>query len=87
MDLKALKGEPLLDTESPAAYVERQLRKWKQETREEIEKFPVLKTLFRDSILEVMPDPVRARLEDVVGVRLIPHDHFRQHVVHAVERY
>ena len=39
------------------------------------------------TVLEVLPDPVRARLEDVVGVRLIPQEQFRQHVVHAVERY
>ena len=56
VDPRALKGEPLLDTESTAACVADQLRKWKQEMQEEIEKFPVLKTLFRDSILEGMPD-------------------------------
>ena len=30
-DPSVLKGEPLLDTESPAAYIERQLRKWKRD--------------------------------------------------------
>jgi len=57
-DPSVLKGEPLLETESPAAYIECQLRKWKQETQEDIEKVQVLKTLLRDSILEGMPDPV-----------------------------
>ena len=83
MDPKALKGEPLSDTKSPATYVARQLRKWKQETEEEIEKIPV----FRDSILEALPNPVRRRLEDVVGLKSMPHGVFQDYVVHAVEKY
>jgi len=52
-----------------------------------LKKIPVLKTLFRDSILEALPDPVRGRLEDVVGLKSMPHGVFRDYVVHAVEKY
>lgn len=87
IDPKALKGEPLQDTENPAAYISRQLKRWKQETEEEIEKSPVLLTLFRNAIVEALPTPVRSRLDEVVGLTSMPYRQFNDHIVHAVEKY
>ncbi|KAE8277326.1 hypothetical protein D5F01_LYC24787 [Larimichthys crocea] len=67
VDLKALKSEPLTDTENPAAYISRQLKRWKQETEEDPENSLRLTKIFRNSIIEAMPGPVKSRLEDVVG--------------------
>lgn len=87
VDPKALRGETLTDTENPAAYVTRQLKRWKQETEEEIESSPVLQTLFRNSVIEAMPPPVQTKLEEVVGLTAMPLQQFREHVVHAIEKH
>ncbi len=63
------------------------MRRWKQETEEEIDRSPVLTTLFRNTIVEALPTPVLSRLEDVVGLTSMSHEQFRDHVVHAVDRY
>lgn len=62
------------------------MRRWKQETEEEIDKSPVLTTLFRKSIVEALPVPVQSRLDDVIGLTSMSHEQFRNHVVHAVDR-
>ncbi|KAM4583817.1 uncharacterized protein PAE49_003635 [Odontesthes bonariensis] len=87
VDLEALKGEPLSGTESPAVYIAQQLKKWRQESEGEIEKSPAWVTLFRVSIKEALPAPVQGRLEDVVGLNSMSHGQFRDHVVHAVNKY
>ena len=87
VDPRMLKGDPLSETENPATYITRQMKKWKQETEEEIEKSPALTTLFRNTIVEALPTSVRSRLDDVVGLSSMPHQQFRDHVVHAVDRY
>lgn len=87
IDPKSLKGEPLAETENAAGYINKQLKRWKQETEEEAESSPVLMTLFRNAVIEALPTPVQSRLEDVVGLTSMPHRQFRDHVVHAIEKY
>nr|XP_054591515.1 uncharacterized protein LOC129155805 [Nothobranchius furzeri] len=87
IDPKALKGEPLSETESPASFVDRQLRRWKLETEEGPEGTPIMTSLFRTSLISALPTPVRDKLEDVVGLDSMPHVQFRDHVVHTVDRY
>lgn len=86
IDPKALKGEPLPDTENPSAYISRQLKKWKQETEEDVINSPLLTALFRTSIVEAMPSAAKSRLEEVVGLESKSHREFCDHVTHAVER-
>ncbi|XP_036071017.1 uncharacterized protein LOC118599606 isoform X1 [Oryzias melastigma] len=87
IDRKARKGEPLMDNVNPIAYINKQMKRWKQETEEEPERSPLLMTLFRESIIEALPAPAQAKLEDVVGLSTMPHRQFRDHVVHVVEKY
>lgn len=86
-DPQALKGEPLMETESPGAYIAKQLRRWRQEMEEDIENSPMLTSLFRNSVVEALPVQVRSRLEEVVGLTSMPHDQFRDNVVHAIEKH
>ncbi|GCC28039.1 hypothetical protein chiPu_0006465 [Chiloscyllium punctatum] len=88
MDSQALRGDPLGDNENLAAYLKRQLRKWRLETEQDIEGNQLLTTMFRNSIIEAMPSQVRSRLEEVVGLTSsMSHQEFRDHVAHAVERF
>lgn len=87
IDPKALKGEELGDSESPFAYVQRQLKRWKQETEGNPEGDPLMATLFRNAIVDAMPQPVKSKLEDVVGLNSKTHKEFCDHVTHAVEQY
>ncbi|KAE8277466.1 hypothetical protein D5F01_LYC24593 [Larimichthys crocea] len=87
VDLKALKSEPLTDTENPAAYISRQSKRWKQETEEDPENSLRLTKIFRNSIIEAMPGPVKSRLEDVVGLASKTHRKFCDHVIHAIDRH
>ncbi|GCC38026.1 hypothetical protein chiPu_0016537 [Chiloscyllium punctatum] len=68
MDPQALRGDPLGESENPAAYLEKQLKKWKLETEQDIETNQLLTTMFRNSIIEAIPSQVRSRLEEVVGL-------------------
>ncbi|KAJ8386346.1 hypothetical protein AAFF_G00174430 [Aldrovandia affinis] len=47
IDPKSLKGETLGDTENPATYLHRQLKRWKQETERDPEGDPLMTTMFR----------------------------------------
>ncbi|KAJ8384798.1 hypothetical protein AAFF_G00197850 [Aldrovandia affinis] len=87
IDPKSLKGEMLRETENPAAYLHRQLKYWKQETEREPEGDPLMTTMFRNSVLEAMPQQVKSKLEDVVGLNSKTHREFCEHVTHAVEKY
>ncbi|KAJ8353398.1 hypothetical protein SKAU_G00209650 [Synaphobranchus kaupii] len=86
-DAMVLKGVPMGDSESPAAFVESQLRKWRMLTEKEIEGDPILTTLFRTAILEGLPAPAKSRMEEVVGLSSKAHREFVDHIVHAVERH
>lgn len=44
-------------------------------------------TLFRTSVVDAMPTPVKSRLEDVVGLTSKSHREFCEHVIHAIEKY
>ena len=44
-------------------------------------------TLFRNSVIEAKPQPVRSRLEDVVGLSSKSHKELCDHVIHAVGKY
>ncbi|KAL0176873.1 hypothetical protein M9458_029203, partial [Cirrhinus mrigala] len=87
VDPKALKGEQLGETENPVTYVQRQLKRWKQETEGNPEGDPLMATLFRNAIIEAMPQTVKSKLEDVVGLNSKTHKEFCDHVSHAVELY
>ncbi|KAJ8349469.1 hypothetical protein SKAU_G00245990 [Synaphobranchus kaupii] len=87
IDPKSLKGEEVGDTVNPANYLHRQLKRWKLETGRNPEGDELMTTLFRTSIVEAMPPPVRSRLEDVVGLNSKTHREFCDHVIHAVEKY
>lgn len=87
LDPKTLKGEPLGETETPAGYLERQLKRWRMITERNIIGDHLMTTLFRAAILEALPPPVRARLEEVVGLSAKSHGEFNEYVIHAVEKY
>ncbi len=82
-----LKGEPMAETENPTTYIQKQLRRWKEELERDPEKDKVLTALFRTAIVEAMPATVKVKLEDVVGLNSKTHKEFRDHVIHAVEKY
>ncbi|GCC17706.1 hypothetical protein chiPu_0017651 [Chiloscyllium punctatum] len=88
VDPQALREDPLGDSENLAAYLEKRLKKWRQETKQDIETNQLLTTMFRNSIIEATPSQVRSRLEEVVGLTLsMSHQEFRDHVAHVVERF
>ncbi len=70
LDPKSLKGEQLLDIENPITYVHRQLKRWKQETEGNPEGDPLMATLFRNAVIDAMPQAVKSRLEDVIRLKL-----------------
>ncbi|XP_067255976.1 involucrin-like [Chanodichthys erythropterus] len=87
MDPKLLKGEQLGEMENPTSYIQKQLRRWKEELEKDPEGDIVMTTLFRTAIVEAMPSAVKARLEDVVGLNSKTTEEFCDHVAHAVEQY
>lgn len=87
VDNKALRGEQLGETENPVAYVQRQLKRWKQETEGNLDKDPLLITMFRNAVVDAMPPAVKSKLEDVVGLNSKPHKEFCDYVAHAVEQH
>ncbi len=84
---KSLQGEQLGETENPNKYVQRQLKRWKQETEGNPEGDPLMATLFRNAVINAMPQAVKSRLEDVVGLNSKTHKEFCDHVSHAVEQH
>ena len=87
VDHKALRGAPLTETDDPATYISNQLKRWKQETEEDIERSLLLTGLFRDSVIDALPIPVQSRLRDVVGLTTMPHRQFCDNVIHVVDRH
>ncbi|KAL0150967.1 hypothetical protein M9458_053694 [Cirrhinus mrigala] len=87
LDPKSLKGDELKETENPTTYVQRQLKRWKQETEGNPETDPLMATLFRQAVIDAMPLAVKCRLEDVVGLTSKTHKEFCDHVSHAVEQF
>ncbi|KAI2651231.1 Retrovirus-related Pol polyprotein from transposon TNT 1-94 [Labeo rohita] len=57
--------EPMGEAENPTTYIQRQLRRWKEELERDPEQDKVLTALFRTAIVEAMPSTVKAKLEDV----------------------
>ncbi|KAJ8414360.1 hypothetical protein AAFF_G00052300 [Aldrovandia affinis] len=82
-----LKGMPMGENESPTAFVENQLHRWGMITERDVQKDPILTTLFRTAILEGLPPPAKSRLEEMVGLTSKTHREFVDHVIHAVERH
>lgn len=70
------------ETENPTAYVQRQLKRFRWETEKDPERDPVMTTLFREAIVDAMPQAVKGKLEDVDR-----HKEFCDHVTQAVEQY
>jgi len=85
--IKTLRGEPLGDEENPAAYVERQLTNWRVNTERNILEDPIMNSMFRAAVLDGLPAPVKAKLEEKVGLDSRNYLEFVDQVVHAVERY
>ncbi len=63
LDPKSLKGEQLLDIENPITYVQRQLKRWKQESEGNPEGDPLMTTLFRNAVIDAMPQAVKQSLQ------------------------
>ncbi|GCC22555.1 hypothetical protein chiPu_0000943 [Chiloscyllium punctatum] len=88
MDPQALRGDPLGESENLAASLEKQLKKWRLETEQDIETNQLLTTMFRNFIIEAMPSQVRSRLEEAIGLTSsLNHQGIRDPVAHAVERF
>lgn len=79
------KGRTIGGTENPTTYVQRQLKRWKQETEKDQEGYPVMTTLFRNAIVDAIPQAVKNKLEVVVSLNSKTHKKFCDHVTHAVE--
>ncbi|XP_016522422.1 uncharacterized protein LOC107834927 isoform X2 [Poecilia formosa] len=64
VDPKKLKGVTLSigDSENPASYVARQLRRWNEEMEFDVDKYPMIAGVFQKSLVDVMPKPVRTKL-------------------------
>ncbi len=84
---KSLQGEQLGETENPNKYVQRQLKRWKQETEGNPEGDPLMATLFRNAVINAMPQAVKSRLEDVVSFNSKTHKEFRDRVSHEMEQH
>jgi hypothetical protein len=79
IDHKNMRGLPINDTENPASYLQAQVDRWLH---------PVFSVMFRNSVIEILPSPVKVKLDDVVGlVTNKSHRDFCDHVVHAVDKY
>ncbi len=63
LDPKSLKGEQLLDIENPITYVQRQQKRWKQEIEGNPEGDPLMATLFRNAVIDAMPQAVKQSLQ------------------------
>ncbi|KAJ8375605.1 hypothetical protein SKAU_G00061850 [Synaphobranchus kaupii] len=81
-----LKGVPIKEGESAAAYVENQLRNWRMTLDRNIQGDPIMTAMFRAAILEGLAKLAKSRLEEVVGLSSKTHIEFVDHVIHAVER-
>ncbi len=84
---KSLHGEQLGETENPNKYVQRQLKIWEQETEGNPERDSLMATLFINAVIDAMPQAIKSRLEDVVGLNYKTHKEFCDHVSHAVEQH
>ncbi|XP_014879953.1 uncharacterized protein LOC106941426, partial [Poecilia latipinna] len=80
VDPKNMKAEPIGDSENPASYVARQLRRWNEVMEFDVDEYPMIAGVLRKSLVDVMPEPVRTKLEEVVALMSIPHKEFRDHV-------
>ncbi|KAL7373516.1 hypothetical protein ABVT39_008522 [Epinephelus coioides] len=87
VDPKALRGEPFTETDNPATYINNFLKRWRQETEQDIGQSQVLTTLFRDSVTDALPTPVQSKLRDVVALTTMPHRQLCDNVIHTVERH
>lgn len=68
LDHRSMKEEQLEEKKNPTACVQRQLKRWKQETDKDSEGDPVMTTLFREKIMDAMPPAVKNNLQNTQGV-------------------
>ena len=68
IDHKNMRGLPINDTENPASYLQAQVDRWRMETDEDPEIHPVFSVMFRNSVIEILPSPIKVELDDVVGL-------------------
>ncbi len=68
-------------------YVQRQLKRWKQETEGNTERDSLMAKLFRNAVIDAMPQATKSRLEDMVGLNSKTHKKFCDHVSHAVKQH
>ncbi|KAJ8333499.1 hypothetical protein SKAU_G00415070 [Synaphobranchus kaupii] len=61
-----LKGVPMKEEESAAAFVENQLRNWRMTLDKDIQGDPIMTAMFRAAILEGLPDLAKRRLEQTI---------------------
>lgn len=80
VDPKALKDDQLGESENPRAYVQRQLKRCKEETKGDPKEDPLMTKLFRNTEVESRSQAVKNKLEDMVGLNSITHKKFCDHV-------
>ncbi len=68
-------------------YVQRQLTRWIQEIEGNPERDSLMATLFINTVIDAIPQAIKSRLEDVVGLNSKTHKEFCDHVSHAVEQH
>lgn len=86
-DLGKLQGETTSDTEHPGAYYQRMKKMWKMETDQSPDGNTLHTAMFRKIILEGLPEPVRSKLEDIVGLQHKPEAEFCEHLTHTLDRH
>ncbi|KAL1022307.1 hypothetical protein UPYG_G00024970 [Umbra pygmaea] len=83
-----LKGAILGETDNPAEYVQKQVEKWRMETERDPEVDTLVSHMFRKALVDALPTPVKAKLEDIAGLTTSKsHKEFRDCFVHAVDRH
>lgn len=86
-DLNHLQGEQVGDAEYPMVYYQRMKRTRQMETDSDPDADYLHTTMFRKVLLDGLPEKVKSRLEDVVGLAYKPEVEFCEYLTHAIEKY
>lgn len=62
-------------------------KKWWEEIECDPSSHPVMNMMFHTSVPEGLPNPIRSRLEDVMGLTSKSFKEFCEHIVYAVNRH
>lgn len=86
-DLSNLQGENLEENEHPTVYYQKIKKKWKLETDQTPDGNNLHTTMFRKLVLDGLPESVKSKLEDVVGLYYKPEPEFCEHLAHTVDKH